>query len=272
MQRCLDVWSQLEEEDWAVKDPKGPWTARDYLAHVATAQEKIGNVVTAQAIAGQPVDIPGFHGRDGIDEFNEQNVDALRRLSRREVLSRVQAAFEAHLQMLEPLTEEDLQKPASTPGLGRAGTLLDIYNIRYLHLPMHYQDIRRLVRGRRPLTHWAELITPEETNDGLHRSFASLALYYWPERGEDLHIAYVFDMRGEGGGQWTLEIAGGRATARPDRAERPDVEIRLSPGDLLDLQNKELGAIRALVTGRLRVRPLSRLPLVARLKRLFEIT
>jgi hypothetical protein len=149
---------------------------------------------------------------------------------------------------------------------------MDIYNIRYLHLPMHYQDIRRLVRGRRPLTHWAELITPEETNDGLHRSFASLALYYWPERGEELHIAYVFDMRGEGGGQWTLEIAGGQATARPGRAERPDVEIRLSPGDLLDLQNKELGAIRALVTGRLRVRPLSRLPLVARLKRLFEIT
>ena len=272
MQRCLDIWSQLDEEDWAAKDPKGPWTARDYLAHVATAQEKIGNVVTAQAIAGQPADVPGFRGRADIDEFNQRNVGALRHLSHREVLSRVEAAYQAHFQMLEPLSEEDLQKPASTPGLGRPGTLEEIYTIRYIHLPMHYQDIRRIVRPRRQLTHWAELITPEETHDGLDRSFSALALYYWPERADDLRIAYVFNMRGEGGGQWTLEIADGRATARPGRPERPDVEIRLSPGDLLDLQNQELSAIRALVTGRLRVRPLARLPLVARLKRLFEIT
>jgi hypothetical protein len=272
VKRCLDVWSQLDEEDWAAKDPKGPWTAGDYLAHVAAAQEKIGNVVTAQAIAGQPVDVPGFRGRADIDEFNQRNVEAMRDLSHREVLSRVEAAYQAHFQMLEPLTDEDLQKPASTPGLGRPGTLEDIYTIRYIHLPMHYQDIRRIVRPRRHLTHWAELISPEETFDGLERSFAALALYYWPERGDDLRIAYVFDMRGEGGGQWTLQIADGRATARPGRSGRADVEIRLSPGDLLDLQNKELGAIRALVTRRLRVKPLARLPLAARLKRLFEIT
>ena len=272
MQRCLDTWSQLEEEDWAVKDPKGPWTARDYLAHVATAQEKIGNVVTAQAIAGQPVDIPGFHGRDDIDEFNERNVDALRQLSHREVLSRVQAAFEAHFQMLEPLTEEDLQKPASTPGLGRPGTVEEIYNIRYLHLPLHYQDIRRIVRRRRRLTHWAKLVTPEETHDGLHRSFGSLALYYWPERGENLQANYLFNVRGEGGGLWTLAISDGQATARPGAPERPDVEIGLSPGDLLDLQNKELSTILAFVTRRLRIKPLTKAPLAMRLKSLFEIT
>src|SRR3990170_6261822 len=87
VKRCLDVWSQLDEEDWALKDPRGPWTARDYLAHVATAQEKIGNVATAQAIAGQPVDIPGFRGRGDIHEFNQRNVEELRHLSHREVLS-----------------------------------------------------------------------------------------------------------------------------------------------------------------------------------------
>jgi len=239
---------------------------------VATAQEKIGNVVTAQAIAGQPVDVPGFRGRADIHQFNQRNVEESRHLSHQEVLSRVEAAYQAHFDMLEPLSEEDLQRPASTPGLGRPGTLEDIFSIRYIHLPLHYQDIRRIVRRRRRLTHWAELVTPDETLDGLHRSLAALALYYWPERGAGLQATYLFDLRGEGGGQWTLEIAEGRATAHPGSPKRPDVTIRLAPGDLLDLQTKELRTIRAFLTGRVRVTPLTGVPLVIRLKRLFEIT
>lgn len=272
VQRCLDIWSQLDEEDWAERDPKGPWTARDYLAHVATAQEKIGNVVTAQAVAGQPANVPGFRGRADIDEFNQRNVEALRNLSRQEVLSRVEAAYQAHFQMLEPLSEDDLQKPASTPGLGRPGTLEDIYNIRYIHLPLHYQDIRRCLRRRTRLTHWANLITPEETLDGLRRSFAALALYYWPERGDSLRVTYLFNVRGKGGGQWTLEIAEGRATSRPGRPERPDVEIQIGPGELLDLQTKDLNTALAFVTRRVRIKPLAKVRLAMRLKHLFEIT
>ncbi len=272
MQRCLDVWSQFDEEDWALNDPRGPWTAQDYLAHVATAQEKIGNAVTAQVIAGKPVDIPGFRGRSDIHEFNQRNVEELRHLPHQEVLARFRDAYDAHFKMLEPLSEEDLQKPASTPGLGRPGTLEDICNIRYIHLPLHYQDIRRIVRPRRRLTHWAQLTSPDETLDGLHRSLAALALYYWPERGASLQASYLFDLRGEGGGQWTLEIAEGRATARAGAPTRPDVTIRMAPGDLLDLQTRELKTTLAFLTGRVRVTPLTRVPLVIRLKRLFEVT
>ena len=83
LQRCLDAWSQLDEGDWAAKDSHGPWTARDYLAHLVTSQQIEGNPVTAATLAGKKAEVPGLSGPQDIDAFNARNLETVRDLAHR---------------------------------------------------------------------------------------------------------------------------------------------------------------------------------------------
>jgi len=272
LERCLEVFGQLDADDWQQAAKPGGWTAGDYLGHLVTSQEIEGTPVTAKSLAGEPVDIPGLTQPGDIDAFNSRNLEIVHDLSPEELLARLSSAVEEHLRLLEGLSEEDLQRPATNPGLRWPITVETSFDMYYLHLPLHYQDIRQCIRRRRRIPHWAELASPDEIHDSMDRTFRLMPLMYWPERGGDLRAVYLFDLQGPGGGQWTLEIADRRATSYPGRPERADIEIRTTPAIWIDLQTKAANPLVAVLTRRLRLKPLWRANLVARLERLFEIT
>src|SRR3990172_4979633 len=109
LQRCLDSYARLDDKEWG-KKASDRWTAKEFLAHLVTSQEDVGNRITRQAVAGQPLEIPGHRGRDGINEHNEEALTKARDLSVPELLSRLKTAVEEHLSMLESLSEADLDK------------------------------------------------------------------------------------------------------------------------------------------------------------------
>lgn len=270
LERCLDAIRQLDEDDWRMGHRGDKWTARDYLAHLVTNQEAEINTVTAQNLAGQEVDIPGLRSRADIDSFNESHVAEVRNVSTQELLSRLQAAFQAHIDMLSGLKEEDLHKPGGNPGLAHPATIGQLFSMGYLHLPLHYQHIRWFVRKRRRLPHWMELASPEETHEALSQSFDLMPVFYWPERRGDLRATYLFDLEGEGGGQWTLQIGEGHCRSSEGLLHHANVRFTTRPAHWLDLQTKELGSLRALLTRRLRIKGNFRLAL--KLDRLFQIS
>ncbi len=270
LQRCMDAFSQLDDDDWQCRLRRIPWSAKDYLAHLVTNQEMEILPMTSQNIAGEPVDIPGLSSRTDINEYNQSCVDSVRDLSPQELLPRFQAAFQRHIDMLEGLSEEDLQRPGHNPGLGRPGTIAHMFSMGFLHLPLHYQDIRRIIRRRRRLPHWMELCSPEETHEALSQAFAIMPLFYWAERGGDLQATYLFDLEGEGGGQWTLAIAEGQCTAHEGAPATADIEFHTRPAYWIDLQTKELSPLWAVFTRRLRLR--GKLALALRLEKLFQIS
>lgn len=272
LERCLEVFGQLDAEDWRQVAKPGGWTARDYLGHLVTSQEVEGTPATVQSLAGRPVEITGLTQPGGIDAFNARNLETVRDISPQEMIARLRSAVEEHLRLLDGASEEDLQRPATNPGLRWPITVQTTFDMYYLHLPLHYQDIRHCIRKRRRIPHWAELASPEEIHDSIDRTFRLMPLMYWPERGGDLRATYLFDLQGPSGGQWTLEIAERRATSYPGRPERADIEIRTTPALWIDLQTKATNPLVAMLTGRLRLKPLRRAGLVARLERLFEIT
>ena len=272
VQRCVDMFRQLGMDDWESRVSGGGWTARDYLGHLVPSQEREQNLVTSLNLAGKPVEIPGFSERSAIDEFNEKNLEEVRPLPVQELIQRFRAVFDENLRMLEPLTDADLAKPVQHPGLSGQPALGDLFATGHAHLPLHYQDIRRCIRKHRPVPHWADLSSPEEMHDLLGRVFALLPSMYWPERGGDLHATYLFTFLGEGDGQWTIEIDGAQCTSREGPPERRDIEIRVKPRDWLDLQTKELSPVRALLTRRLRLSKLTKLGLLARFEKLFEVS
>ena len=272
LRRCLDTWSQFDDGDWATKDPKTPWTGRDYLGHLVTSQQIEGNPVTAASLAGKKAELPGLNSPQDIDAFNARNLETVRDLGPQELMQRLSGLVEEHLAMLAPLSEADLERPATNPGLHWPITVEMTFDMYYLHLPLHYQDIRRCLRRRRSLPHWMDLAEEEETHDALDRTFRMMPAFYWAERGRGLRASFLFTLAGKGGGQWTLEIDDGRCSSHAGPPERADVEIRTSPALYLDMQAGDMNPISSLLSRRFRVRPLRKLALVNRLEKLFSIT
>jgi len=272
LQRCLDAWNQLDDGDWAAKDSKGPWTARDYLAHLVTSQQIEGNTVTADALAGRKADVPGLDGPQGIDAFNARNLETVRGLGPQELMPRLRKLVEEHLAMLAPLSDADLERPAANPGLFWPINVGITFEMYYLHLPLHYQNIRRCLRGRRPLAHWMDVAGEEETHDALDRTFKIMPAFYWAERGRGLRANVLFTLAGTGGGQWAVEIDDSRCSSHAGPPQSVDMEIRASPALYMDMQTGDMNPVRSFLSGGFRVRPLTKLGLANRLEKLFAIT
>ncbi len=270
LQRCLDIWGQLNEADWQGHWSGCKWTARHYLAHLVTNQEMEILPTTAHSIAGEAVDIPGLASRLDIDVFNQAGVDSVADLTPAELLERLRVAFQSQIQLLEGLIDEDLRRPAWNAGLRSEATIADLFRMGFLHLPVHYQDIRRAVRRTRRLPHWMELASPAEVNEALAQAFALMPMFYWPEKGGQLNASYLFDMVGEGGGQWWVSIEGGECTSGEGLPEHADCTFRTSPAHWMDLQTKELNPLWALLSRRLRLK--GKMGLAMKLDKLFAIT
>jgi len=245
LQRCLDSYTKLDDKEWG-KKASDRWTAKDFLAHLVASQEQMGNRVTRQAIAGEPVEILGPEGRDGINDHNDEALATARDLPVAELLGRLKAAYDEHLSMLDGVSEADLDNPASHPYWDRPGTLRDLFFASYLHLPGHYQDIRRAAKKKLP--HWMEVSSADEVHYQLGRIFGFMPLIFRSDRGGDLEITYVFTMEGDGGGQWAIQIAAGKAQALDGPPATFDSEVKTKPQLWIDLSNNDLNPVWAITT------------------------
>ncbi|HEU4759587.1 MAG TPA: DinB family protein [Dehalococcoidia bacterium] len=243
--RSLELYGRLEEKEWG-KKASDRWTARDYLAHMVVTQEEMGNGLTSQTLAGKPADLPGYRGREGINEYNDERMATARGLSVAALLGRLKTAVEQHLSMLDGLGEADLDKPVAHPGWDRPGTLRDLFFSSYLHLPGHYQDIRRV--SKRKLPHWVEASAPDEVHFQMDRIFNFMPLIFRSDRGQDMQATYLFTMEGQGGGQWAIQIAGGKAESLDGAPTSFDTEVKTKPELWIDLSTNDLNPMWAITT------------------------
>jgi putative sterol carrier protein len=75
-----------------------------------------------------------------------------------------------------------------------------------------------------------------------------------PERAAGLKATYQFELTGEGGGDWVLEIADQQCQVREGVAAKPDATISLAAADYVALVKGELDAMGAFMRGRLKVK------------------
>jgi putative sterol carrier protein len=92
-------------------------------------------------------------------------------------------------------------------------------------------------------------ITFEQTDTtvrGLEQKFV-------PERAQGAKPAVIgIALSGEGGGDWHLAIADGKAEVHGGAAEKPGATIKASATDFLAMLSGELDGTRAFMTGRVR--------------------
>ncbi len=75
-----------------------------------------------------------------------------------------------------------------------------------------------------------------------------------PEVGKSIGGIVVFDLSGDGGGQWTLDLSGDDVTIRTGAATDAKVTLSMVATDFIAMVNGELNAQKAFLTGKLKVK------------------
>ena len=102
------------------------------------------------------------------------------------------------------------------------------------------------------------------------RYFEAMPGAYRRSAGARMTAVYQFELSGDGGGQWGVALREGELSVAQGRHDRPDVTIAASAEDYCDIAEGRLGSMRALATGRLKVR--GSLALALKLPGLFHTT
>ena len=245
LDRCLSAFALLDDKEWGKKASEH-WTAKQHLAHLVGTEEQETLPLTRQAIAGEPAHIPGFEKRSDINAFRDACVKAVVDLPVSDLLSRMKTAFGDHLKLLEGLSEADLDRPANSPGWDRPGTIRDLFFASYLFLPAQYQQVRKV--SKKKLPHWVESGSSEQTRYYMSRLFHYMPLIFRSDRAEDMQATYLFNMEGAGGGQWSIQIAQGRADSSDGAPESHDTEVKTKPETWVDLSNGDINPAFAIMT------------------------
>ncbi len=128
----LAIASQLREDDWEkpVQGEGGKWTARQVLAHLAAAE--IGQMSRIQRVlAGERYMPEGFN----LDVWNERQIQKRENQRVEDILKDLEASRQALLQLLDSLSEEQLD----IEGQHAIGAMMTVEQMFY-HLGNHERD------------------------------------------------------------------------------------------------------------------------------------
>ena len=77
---------------------------------------------------------------------------------------------------------------------------------------------------------------------------------YQPEKAGDIDADIVFNLTGEGGGDWTLHIHGGEAKVEEGASESATLTLTADADDFLKLITGELNAMSAFAQGKVKLK------------------
>jgi putative sterol carrier protein len=83
--------------------------------------------------------------------------------------------------------------------------------------------------------------------------FSSMPGGFRPAKAGPVNLVLQFDLTGDDGGEWVVEIADGVCSTRRGETEDPTATIRTSAKDFIALFMGELNAVAAYMNGRVQV-------------------
>jgi hypothetical protein len=118
---------------------EGPWTVRDALAHLTSAERNFYLLVSNIHSDGE-----GAPEDFSIDGFNADEVAALAGISPAALIAEFHKARQENVALVRSMSDEDLIKEGRHPYLGMA-PLDKIIRLIYRHTMLHLRDIKRLL-------------------------------------------------------------------------------------------------------------------------------
>ena len=90
--------------------------------------------------------------------------------------------------------------------------------------------------------------------DTAREIIAAMPNRFMAERAKGLKATYQFELTGDGGGNWVVEIADQQCQIREEVAAEPGATISLAASDFVALIKRELDAMGAFMKGKLKVK------------------
>jgi putative sterol carrier protein len=76
---------------------------------------------------------------------------------------------------------------------------------------------------------------------------------FLPEKAGSARGTIQFDLHGEGGGQWALELADGTCEVREETAAAPNVTLSMKATDFVAMYKGTMNPIQAFMGGKIKV-------------------
>jgi putative sterol carrier protein len=74
-----------------------------------------------------------------------------------------------------------------------------------------------------------------------------------PAKLEGIDAVILFNLSGEGGGQWTATLADGKAKVEEGKTAPPDMTVSVAAQDLIAISNGQLNPVAAFMRGRIKI-------------------
>jgi hypothetical protein len=138
----------LDDGEWQLSGVCGVWSAQDIIAHLASYEHALEEVLRSFVEDAPTPVLDRFRGPDG-DRFNEEEVAQRAAMAARDVVAEYTRAHERTLELLARVAEETRRRPGTLPWYGDAYALDDlIVYAFYGHKREHSAQID-LFRDRR---------------------------------------------------------------------------------------------------------------------------
>jgi len=98
--------------------------------------------------------------------------------------------------------------------------------------------------------------------------FDAMPAAFLKDKAAKLNATYQFDLSGEGGGKWLVQIQNGQLEVSEGEKPNPDVTIRASAADYLAIAEGRLSSTLALLTGKFKLS--GNIPLAMKLEKVFK--
>ncbi|GAB4269710.1 MAG: SCP2 sterol-binding domain-containing protein [Candidatus Promineifilaceae bacterium] len=83
--------------------------------------------------------------------------------------------------------------------------------------------------------------------------FEGMKARFNPEKAAGLNASVQFDLSGEGGGKWAVQIADGTANVIKGGVDNPTATVKMTAEDYADMTSGKLNAMTAFMTGKVKV-------------------
>ena len=74
-----------------------------------------------------------------------------------------------------------------------------------------------------------------------------------PAKIKGINAVILFDLTGEGGGQWTATLADGKANIEQGKKASPNMTLSMAAKDFIAMSNGELNAMAAFMQGKIKI-------------------
>jgi putative sterol carrier protein len=83
--------------------------------------------------------------------------------------------------------------------------------------------------------------------------FKGMPARFSAEKAGDMNASVVFQLSGDGGGSWTVNVANGTCQVEEGASDSPNATIMMDAGDYVDMTSGKLNPMAAFMSGKVKV-------------------